>query len=118
MGYAIRHVVLVKSMKGAYAALRRTTKEWTRGDDGVAWHLRVLDAMLELDLWKGMGLSVLYPMGRPAEPAVAAPGDARAAAARARQADTGAAAAAGGTVLGALGASSAALVFDYPKLQQ
>ena len=64
IGYAVLHVHLVKSMKEAYATLRRTTRDWVRGEDGVEWHLRVLDEMLELELWRGMGLNVQYPLGR------------------------------------------------------
>ena len=73
VGYAVLHVHLVKSMKVAYAALRRATRDWVRGEDGVEWHLRVLDEMLELEFWRGMGLDVHYPLGRalPGAPAAA-----------------------------------------------
>lgn len=74
VGYGQRHVFLVKSMKASYAALRRHTKEWTRGVDGVEWHLRVLQVMLELDLWKGMSLRVHYPLGELAAVPARAPG--------------------------------------------
>ena len=78
VGYAVLHVHLVKSMKETYASLRRLTRDWVRGDDGVEWHLRVLDEMLDLELWRGMHLNVEYPLGRmplgaPAAPVLGAP---------------------------------------------
>jgi len=104
VGYAVLHVHLVKSMKMAYASLRRATRDWVRGEDGVEWHLRVLDEMLELELWRGMGLEVHYPLGRALPGACAAAVGAAAVGAAAVGAAAGA-----GLVQGAGGGGRAAV---------
>jgi predicted GIY-YIG superfamily endonuclease len=70
VGRAFQHPFLVRSMKSAYQELRGITSAWVRGEDSVAWNVRVLQAMLEIELWKGMGLAVRYAPSKDAERAV------------------------------------------------